>query len=402
MSVRKRTWTTRGKLNPETGEREPGELREAWIVDYLQNGVRHIETFARKKDAAARHAEVKVDVKSGVHVAPSRSITLKQAGESWIKAAEHELERTTVDQYKQHLKFHLLPFIGARRLTDITTDAVLNLEARLRDEGRSKVMVRKVLVSLGSILADAQIRKQVGHNAVRDLRRARGRGKANVVKREKVKLEVGKDIPSPAEVAAILAHAKPKWRPLLVTAAFTGLRASELRGLRWSDVDSKKNEIHVRQRADRYNVIGPPKTEASKRVVPFGKVVANTIKEWKLKCAPGELVFPNRKGKVEYHTHIVNRGFIPAQIAAGIVTKDDKAKYTGLHALRHFYASLCINSREDGGFGLLPKAVQERMGHSSITVTMDTYGHLFPRGDDSKVLDAVEGALIATQTQHAG
>ena len=108
-----------------------------------------------------------------------------------------------------------------------------------------------------------------------------------------------------------------------------------------------------------------------------------------------ELVFPNGKGKVEYHTHIVNRGFIPAQIAAGVVTKDGKAKYTGLHALRHFYASLCINSREDGGFGLLPKAVQERMGHSSITMTMDTYGHLFPRGDDSKVLDAVEQALLA-------
>ena len=84
-----------------------------------------------------------------------------------------------------------------------------------------------------------------------------------------------------------------------------------------------------------------------------------------------------------------------------MVTKNGKAKYTGLHALRHFYASLCINSREHGGLGLLPKAVQERMGHSSITMTYDLYGHLFPRGDDSQVLDAVEGALLATQTQHA-
>jgi integrase len=402
MSVRKRSWTTRGKLNPETGEREPGEQREAWIVDYTdQRGDRHIESFARKKDADARHSEVKVDVKKGVHVAPSKSITLKEAGQNWIEAAEHELERTTVDQYRQHLRFHLLPFIGARKLTDITTDAVLDLEARLRKEGRSKVMVRKVLVSLGSILADAQMRKQVGHNAVRDLRNAR-RGKVKAVKREKTKLEVGKDIPSPAEVAAILAHAKGRWRPLLLTAAFTGLRGSELRGLRWSDVDLKANELHVRQRADRYNVIGAPKTAASRRVVPFGKVVANTLKEWKLQCPTGDLVFPTKQGTVEYHTHVVNRGFIPAVIAAGVVTKNGKAKYTGLHALRHFYASLCINSREHGGLGLLPKAVQERMGHSSITMTYDLYGHLFPRGDDSKVLDAVEGSLIATQTQHAG
>jgi integrase len=386
MSVRKRKWTTR-----------KGEAREAWIVDYVdQRGERHIETYTKKKAADARHAAVTVDVKSGVHVAPSKSITLKEAGDTWLEAAEHELERTTVDTYRQHLKFHLIPFIGAQKLTDITTDAVLGLETRLRKEGRSKVMVRKVLVSLGAILADAQMRKQVGHNAVRDLRRARGRGKAHAVKREKAKLEVGKDIPLPAEVAAILAHAG-RWRPLLLTAAFTGLRASELRGLRWGDVDLKKaNEIHVRQRADRYNVIGPPKTAASQRVVPFGKVVANTLKEWKLKCPPGDLVFPNGKGGIEYHTHIVNRGFIPAQIRAGVVTKDGTAKYTGLHALRHFYASLCINPREVGGFGMLPKAVQERMGHSSITVTMDTYGHLFPRGDESKVLDAVEGALIAT------
>jgi integrase len=344
----------------------------------------------------ARHAEVRVDVKAGVHVAPSKSITLKEAGENWIEAAEHELERTTVDQYRQHLKFHLLPFIGAQKLTDITTDAVLRLEARLRKEGRSKVMVRKVLVSLGSILGHAQLRKQVGHNAVRDLRRQRGRNKANAVKREKEKLEIGKHIPSPTEVAAILAHAKGHWRPLLVTAAFTGLRASELRGLRWSDVDLKKHELHVRQRADRYNIIGLPKADASKRVVPFGKVVANTLTEWKLQCPHGELIFPNGKGKIEYHTHIVNRGFIPAQIAAGVITRDGKAKYTGLHALRHFYASLCINSREDGGLGLLPKSVQERLGHSSITMTYDRYGHLFPRGDDSKLLDAVEDALIAT------
>ena len=138
------------------------------------------------------------------------------------------------------------------------------------------------------------------------------------------------------------------------------MRGSELRGLRWSDVDLKKHEFHVRQRADRYNSIGSPKTDASKRVVPFGKVVANTLKEWKLQCPSGELVFPNGKGKIEYHTHIVNRGFIPTQIAADIVIKDGKAKYTGLHALRHFYASLCINSREHGGLGFLPKSVQER------------------------------------------
>jgi integrase len=70
-------------------------------------------------------------------------------------------------------------------------------------------------------------------------------------------------------------------------------------------------------------------------------------------------------------------------------------KYTGLHALRHFYASWCINRREDGGLELPPKVVQHRLGHSSIMVTMDTYGHLFPRTDDGSELAAAETALLS-------
>lgn len=384
MSVRKRTWTTAN-----------GEERTAWIVDYTdQGGARHIETFKTKTEAKNREDEVGVNVRTGTHVAPSKSIKLRDAANAWLEASERELERATVDQYRQHLKYHLLPFIGGQKLTDITTDVVLELQTRLLKEGRSKVMVQKVLVTLGAILSDAQLRRKVGHNAVREVQAAR-RKKRKSSKREKPKLEVGKHIPLPAELAAILANAKAHWRPLLVVAAFTGLRASELRGLHWKDVDLKRNEVHVRQRADRYNVMGDPKTDTSRRVVPFGKVVCNTLKEWKLK-SKHDLVFPNGEGNVEWHANIVNRGFKPAVMAAGIVTKDGKPKYTGLHALRHFYASLCINRREDGGFGLLPKNVQERMGHSSITVTMDTYGHLFPRANDSKVIDAVEGQLVAT------
>jgi integrase len=174
-------------------------------------------------------------------------------------------------------------------------------------------------------------------------------------------------------------------------------RRSELRGLRWKDVDLKASELHVRQRADRFNEIGKPKSAAGERVVPFGKFVANTLKEWKLACpkSDGDLVFPNGAGKVESLANIINRGLIPAQTAAKVVTKEGKAKYAGLHALRHLYANWCINRSADGGLGLPPKVVQERLGHSSITMTYDRYGHLFPRGDDAKELDAAEKALLS-------
>jgi integrase len=389
VSVRKRKWVTKAN-----------EPKEAWVVDYTdQAGERHIETFAKKKDADARHAEVKVDVKAGTHVAPSKSITVNEAGENWIRASEtHGLERTTIEQYRQHLKYHIAPFIGTAKLSDLSAQVVRKLEDRLHHEGRSPAMVRKVLVSLGSILADAQEQGLAARNAVRDLRRNRRRGKEhNAQKLQKGKLKIGVDIPTPDEIKAILAHAKPRWRPLLVTAVFTGLRASELRGLRWQDVNLKANEIHVRQRADRFREIGAPKSAAGDRIVPFGKFVANALKEWHIKSPhkkPSDLVFPNGQGGVEFHQHIIQRGLIPAQIEADLVV-NGKAKYTGLHSLRHFYASWCINRPQDGGLGLPPKVVQERLGHSSITMTYDRYGHLFPRGDDTEALDAAEGALLA-------
>ena len=77
------------------------------------------------------------------------------------------------------------------------------------------------------------------------------------------------------------------------------------------------------------------------------------------------------------------------------VTVDGRAKYTGLHALRHFYASWCINRRVDGGLELPLKLVQARLGHASISLTADCYGHLFPRGDDLEELAAAERSLLA-------
>jgi integrase len=189
----------------------------------------------------------------------------------------------------------------------------------------------------------------------------------SVANREKRSLKVGVDIPTAAGVGSIIAAAKRHWRPLFITAAFTGLRASELRGLRWRDVDLKANELHVTQRADRFNTIGAPKSAKSRRTVPFGSFVGNTLKEWKLALPKGELVFPNTKGKIDWLANIIQRGLIPTVEAAGLVV-DGKAKYTGMHLFRHFYASWCIDR------GLPPKVIQERLGHASITMTYDRCG----------------------------
>ena len=144
--------------------------------------------------------------------------------------------------------------------------------------------------------------------------------------------------------------------------------------------------------------MGAPKSAAGERTVPLPPTVVNTLREWKLACPKGELdlIFPNGSGKVEFHANVLQRGLWPTMIAAGVVTETGQPKYKGLHALRHFYASWCINRKADGGLELPPKVVQYRLGHSSIVVTMDTYGHLFPRGDDSAELAAAEAALFST------
>ena len=161
-------------------------------------------------------------------------------------------------------------------------------------------------------------------------------------------------------------------------------------------MDLKRAALHVAQRADKFNKIGKPKSASGHRDVPMPPLLVNTLREWKLRCPKSErgLVFPNGAGGVENHSNIVQRGLGPVQIKAGVVTKDSKPKYTGLHALRHFYASWCINRLEDGGFGLPIKVVQHRLGHASITMTSDIYGHLFPSGDDGAELAAAEKALV--------
>lgn len=137
-----------------------------------------------------------------------------------------------------------------------------------------------------------------------------------------------------------------------------------LRGLRWVNVDLDRRTLHVRERADRYNQNGKPKSEAGERAVPLLPMVVNMLREWRLTCPRKEtsrldesgnsvreldLVFPNGPGNVESLANIINRGLLPVQTRAGVLV--DKGvvdevgkpvlspKYTGLYALRHFYAS---------------------------------------------------------------
>jgi integrase len=217
-------------------------------------------------------------------------------------------------------------------------------------------------------------------------------------------------IPDKSELQNIINAAKERWRPLVLVAIFCGLRGSELRGLRWPDIDYDAREVHVRQRADAFHKIGKLKSQSGYRSVPMPPIVVNALREWRLVCPRGdaELVFPTGAGKVESHANIVKRGFNPIQLAAGVTetrpvldgagnplldeagapTVTVEPKY-GLHALRHAAASLWIEQ------GLNPKRIQTLMGHATIQMTFDTYGHLFRDNDaDQRAAEDIEVRLL--------
>jgi len=386
MSVRKRIWTT-----------PKGEQKETWIVDYADlSGTRRQQTFDKKRDADAYHDKVKNEVRHGIHTPISSSPTIAAAGGLWLERAdEDELERGTRAQYKQHLNLHIIPFIGEVKLGQLTMPMVRGFETTLLKAHRSRSMVRKVITSLGSILADAQERGLVAQNVVSSLRRNRKKrhGKG-AEQRRQGKLEIGIDIPTPSEIRRLIPHLTVH-RPTILTAIFAGLRASELRGQGLHDIDLKRAVIRVRQRTDQYGETGPVKSLAGNRSVPLPLPLVNTLREWKLACPKNAsgLAFPNADGSPASWKDIIEKGFHPAQIAAGVVDAEGKAKYRGLHALRHFYASWCLNRKEDGGLGLPLNNVKERMGHASIQITADLYGHLFPPKDDDEEFAAAAQAL---------
>jgi len=377
MSVRKHKWTTR-----------KGEQREAWLVDYTDgSGKRRAKFFQRKKDADAYHASVRVEVQQGIHTPPSRSITVAAAAADWLKYIEAEKrDAATMVGYRILVNKHIIPRLGATKLSSLTHARVQKFRDDLLAD-LSRPTAQKALARLKQIIKDARRRGNVAQNVAADVViGSSGRAKQRL------------KIPTTDEIRRIIDAAPDGYgRALIRTAAFTGLRASELRGLRWEDVDLKHNVIHVRQRIDRYNTVGRPKSMSGERTVPIGSMVANTLRLWKLACPPsaGDLVFPTRTGAPQSLANIVGRIWIPTQIKAGVVIADGKAKYTGFHTLRHFYASWCINRRRDGGLELPAKTVQTRLGHASIVMTLDVYGHLFP-SDDGAELDEAERAIFAT------
>jgi integrase len=126
------------------------------------------------------------------------------------------------------------------------------------------------------------------------------------------------------------------------------------------------------------------------RDIPLAPLVANTLKQWQVECPKGELglVFPNTLGNIETMSNIHARCWTPLQIKCGLIADAGEARY-GFHMLRHAAASLFIKY-----LSWTPKRLQAVMGHASITMTFDRYGHLFENVEaDRDAMAKIEAAI---------
>jgi integrase len=180
----------------------------------------------------------------------------------------------------------------------------------------------------------------------------------------------------PEEIGRLLDNCLDDAYPVVATSVLTGMRRSEVFGLRLEDVDFEANKIRVRQtlylrRGEPVKFVSP-KSEASVRDIDMSPKLKTILLEYKLRTAnrdnPYGLLFTNKNGGPVDPNNFVKRRFVPALKAAGL-------GHMRFHDLRHCYGSLKIEQDEN------LKYVQTQMGHSSIQVTLDIYSHLLKKSN---------------------
>lgn len=386
-TAKKRTWIT-----------TKGEKKEGWRVSYTDNeGRRRFKQFGTAREANAYRVKVEGELACGIHTPDAESITVGDACALLIaKAVRNKRERGTIKGYKEIAELHIKPLLGTEKLSRLTVPKVHDFVDALQDT-RSQQMTRKALGTLSRALTEAMRRGKVAQNVARDVKidnSARTRTRPV--------------IPSRGEILVILEAAKrmgnrfPELYPMALLAALAGPRSSELRGLSWSQLELRsRSTLEISQRADQWGVIGHPKSEAGHRIIPIGPLLVSALREWKLRCPPSRfsLVFPNGNGGPIWPSALYEDRWLPLMKEAGLTVSTDgtddegnlivKAKY-GLHDLRHYAASAWIAQ------GVDLKRLQVWMGHSTIQLTLDTYGHLLKDEEkDAQLAGDAETALFA-------
>jgi len=364
------------------------KLRErpgkGWYVFIDWRGQRKAKFFGEDKKRAKVFADkltakLKWAEHSGEPVALSqpdhKMPTVKAYLEDWLKTyAEVHCKPSTAADYRQAVNLHLVPALGDRRLHEVTRADIKRLIATLVTKGLKKQTIHNILSPLKEAYNHAMDDGVVGSNPVARTGRFT---RSSEDRRTHIAPLTGE------EVRAVLGAAQEKGAmtayPILLCAVRTGMREGELIGLQWEHVDFRGGFIEVRQAVVRRQVT-TTKTHKIRRVdlSPQLHAALHRLKEiQELEAmakgqAPSPGAFLSHTGK-RWADQTLRRAFV------GCLQKAEIRKVR-FHDLRHTFASLLIQQ------GANPKYIQEQLGHGSIQVTMDIYGHVFEGEQDSRWL----------------
>lgn len=311
-------------------------------------------------------------LRKGTMRAPSQT-TLREAWERWETGAMDGTVRTrSGDEYKpsalrgyeQAMRTRILPDLGAMKLSEVSRLALQDVADKMLSEGSDPSTIRNALMPLRAVFRRAIARGEVSVNPTTGLTLPAVRGKRD-------------RIASPTEGSALLAALPEDDRAVWATAMLAGLRLGELRALREEDVDLQVGVIRVERSWDKAEGLIAPKSRAGRRTVPIVAALRVHLAAHKLRRSGGELFF-GEAGRPFSRDPLVAR--------AEKAWKEAKLSPIGLHEARHTCASIFIAA------GVNVKALSSYLGHASITITMDRYGHLMP-GNETEAVDLVDAYL---------
>jgi integrase len=331
------------------------------------------KTFPTVAAARAWRQETQIAVRQGQMRGPTQT-TLNQAAEEWLTAAEACAVRTrsgdpykpsAIRAYRQSLNHHILPTLGSKRLSAISKRMLQDLADQLVASGLSASSVRNAIIPIRAIYRRALDRDEVAADPSRRLRLPAVRG--------------GRDRIAPPTEATKLLNALPAGeRALWATALYAGLRLGELQALAWEHVDLDHSLIHIERSWDRIAGYIEPKSRSGRRRVPITNTLRHHLLAHRLHQGTGGtgLLFTNDNGTKPFNPSTTNKRANLAWTKAGLTP-------ITLHECRHSYAAYMIAA------GINTKALSTYMGHASITITLDRYGHLLP-GNENEAANLLE------------
>ncbi len=304
-----------------------------------------------KKDAQRVLYEKLTEINSGTYREIPK-ITLSALSDKWLESyAETTVKPSTLKGYRDIINRLLKPNFGDTYLQDITTGQLQGFIAERSKAVKAKTVCNEIVV-IKEMFKHACRWGYLKNNPAEYLERPRI---------EKAEIE----ILSPVEVDRLLSNSNKAYMVAFLTAFLTGMRAGELWGLQWGDIDWNSKQIFVRRSLWK-GQFQTPKSKYSIRKIDIPEQLIRELREWKLTCPINEydLVFPSPEGKLTDHDNVVKRYYNPALRRAGL-------RQVSFHSLRHSNASMRIQAGQN------IKYIQMQLGHASIDITMDIYGHLF-------------------------